>query len=188
MISLESLTDVVAVVGGAIAAFKYFSDKRKDRSQSGNDVLEKLESDEKLVLVCRMLDWTARKLPMPKELSGPAFANKSEFSHTHKRMMKALSSKEEYSWDEVAYRDGFDYFLTFLTRVDAAAKSGVYKARDVIPLKYYIDLLLKGDERGTLETDVLAEFMKDFGYYEAVQDLSESLERGRFPWWVKCFW
>ena len=183
MESIENLAKIVALLAAVLGAGKFFTDKRKERAKAGNKMLEQLETDEQLILACRMLDWTARTLEMPGHLVGPAFAGKTEFTHTHGRMARALSDKRRYSWMEVAYRDCFDHFFTFLTRVNAALNSGVYEARDVLPLKYYVDLLIRGNEGNTIDTVVIDAFLKDFGYYEPVRTLRCRLHKAEIPWW-----
>lgn len=183
METIKNLTDLLALIGAVLAALKFFSDKRKERSKAGNEVLEQLETDEQLILACRMLDWTARTLEMPKDLVGTAFAGKTEFTHTHERMAEALSSKTRYSWEEVAYRDCFDHFFTFLTRVNAALNSGVYEPRDVLPLKYYVDLCLHENKDGTSDKKSINVFLKAFGYYEPINSLYERLSKADVPRW-----
>lgn len=166
------LTLLGTCVGGTFALVQYRNARRWDRAKLGNQVLERLPSDEWIATACLMLDWSTREIAVPKGMVG--FVGKESFIHSAELMSTALQSRGEgmrYTREEVIYRDVFDRFFQFLEGVNAALDSGLYEAKDVKPLGYYLKVIY---EPRFLPADAISDlqrYLKGFGFSDSISKI-----------------
>jgi hypothetical protein len=169
---LEYSTALGAVAGGGFALYQYWKSLRWQRAKLGNEVLERLQSDEWIATACLMLDWSEREISVPKGLVG--FVRKEQFIHRVDLMSSALKPRADgatYTREEVIYRDAFDRFFQFLESVNAAIDSGLYEPKDVRPLGYYLKAIYEPRFLSAEAVADLRRYLNDFGYSVAISEL-----------------
>lgn len=169
---LNYLTLLGTCVGGTFALVQYRNARRWDRAKLGNQVLERLQSDEWIATACLMLDWSTREIAVPKGMVG--FVGKESFIHSAELMSGALQPRGNgmrYTREQVVYRDVFDRFFQFLEGVNAALDSGLYEAKDVKPLGYYLKAIFEPRFLSEKAVADLQQYLKDFGFSDSITKL-----------------
>lgn len=134
--------------------------------------VRRLQEDELLVLACNMMDYTIRKLPVPKALS--VFTDETSFIHKQELLPAGLvvvakdaddacnESAATFQWPLIAYRDAFDRLFTYLSEVSYHIQSGLYHVQDVEGLRYWLTLLANPPIPGGPQ--VYRNFWRSYGY------------------------
>jgi hypothetical protein len=148
---------LIAVVGGAIALWRYWNDQNWKRKQFAYDYAERMLADERALSALRMLDWTNGSFSKPIieefSLSDGTGENQSEdetswnqadvcWALRHHGPSQMEPDGALYPPREYAIRSLFDHALAYFERLGEFVRTGVITKQDFPnTLAYYITLL-----------------------------------------------
>ncbi len=135
---------ILGVIGGSIGfsvgLYQYYIAQKWKRSEFAAKLLEELANDERLSTCCKLLDYSTRSLPVPEHYR--TLTSEKTFIHnwnTLSHAMKPESQVGEFDWQEMLYRDLFDYFFSYLERVDHYISIQLIDVNDVSSLSYWTE-------------------------------------------------
>lgn len=129
----------VGAVGFALALWQYRIGQKWKKSEFAAKQLEPLTADPRLATCCSLLDWSARRIPVP--VAYRELVDETTFVHSTELLADAMvpeSEKSSFTWQEVLYRDLFDYFFTYLERINHYINVRLITVADVAPLEYWL--------------------------------------------------
>jgi len=138
------------------------------KSEFAAKQLEKLTTDPKLVLCTLFLDWSPRKVPVPSAYR--LMIKKTTFIHKWTTLAEAMrpeDEKERFTWEEVVYRDSFDYFFNYLEDINHFINIGLVSIRDVESLKYWVKEIAMprfAEEMDRPQRSIFGDFLESYRY------------------------
>jgi hypothetical protein len=192
----SSPTDYIGSIGlvasGIFFTWRYYSEKRVQRSEAGNRIVSELETNEWLRLACQMVDWTSRSIPLPPEITRRTLPDIPRgdggmvvFQHDTAKMGPALSTPEIWNTETALYRDAFDALLTWLDRLHTGITSGIYTAADVLPVRYYVRQLFNPQHHPKETAAAILHFINTYyepgRHLELLRRLNEALPSHAHP-------
>jgi len=169
----------LTIAGVVFAVIQFRSAQKWKRLEYAAQQMNRLFSDPKLEACCVFLDWKTRTFNVPPQYK--ASVNEDHFIHSWSALGSAMVRWEEnsieqpeilgsktkagYNWQEVMYRDYFDYFFEFLGSMRSSVGSGLLTPKDILPLKYWV-ILIKETHGQLFEN-----FVKDYRYDQTIEDL-----------------
>jgi hypothetical protein len=181
---IAQAASVIAAAGGVIFAVVTFRRTQKwQQLRFASEVIEKIYSDDTLLLAIRFLDWHDREVELPERLSYYG-DEKRRFNHKISNMTAAMSidnreyDKETGIYDlKIVYRspqymiyvEVFDRFFDYLSQVRSFVKEGLIDDGQLTPLIYYLGRL-----------DALKIFSGYLERYE-LNDVAELIARFKNP-------
>jgi hypothetical protein len=168
---MQSISWLVASIGGVIAAFKAIAEAKQSRIQRERDLLWKQAGEAKVLLddmeedsqadaAMIMLDWTGRQFqvsPRKKQVV------------TWNDVYRALRTKDTVSFKpvDVYVRDCFDHLFYHLNRIGLAEVNGLVRVDDVrFPITYLL-------QRMKRRWPVFESFLHAYGYEMAARLLAK---------------
>lgn len=158
-------TAFLALIGLGFGLYQYYVAQKWRRSEFAAKQLEQLVTDPELSLLCKLLDWKRRDLPVPKKYR--ALTDATTFEHNWTILAEAMIEgrrEGRYTWQQAMYRDLLDHFCEYLQTLNHYLSIGLIDLRDTATLKYWLKELkhprfaAPGDER------MFMEFIRVFGY------------------------
>lgn len=170
LISLIGL--FIGIAGFLIGMSRYEKAQKWKKAEFAAQQLEKLSNDPVLELATIMLDWEGRKVTIPDKYKH--FTEEYTFVHSWAHMKKAMvgslvpeNGQYDFDWQDVLYRDTFDYFFSYLERIDHFIDSNLISTEDVKPIEYWLEQINKSKFNND---SVFSEYIKYFEY-TGVNDL-----------------
>ena len=160
--AIAALGVVVGAVGFAFGLYQYHIAQKWKKSEFAAKLLEELANDERLTACCKLLDYSTRKLPVPSQYR--SLTEASIFLHNWEALGAAMSPEGEMSkfdWQAVLYRDLFDYFFSYLERINHYIDIGLITAKDVSSLEYWLQQIASPR---FAKTPVFRGFIQAYGY------------------------
>jgi hypothetical protein len=164
-----TVKDLVSILGlaGAAAAFtvglyQYRVAQKWKKSEFAARLLEQLSKDPLLATCCRLLDWSARKIPVPEQYQ--ALTEEAALLHDWDALIEAMAPEERkptFGWQGVLYRDLFDHLFSYLERINHYITIRLITVDDVASLEYWLRQL--ADPR-FVETPVFVDFLERYEY------------------------
>lgn len=160
---IEITTQIVAIAGGLIAAYKIITEIRQSRIQRHQDLRWRQSNSAHQMLkdmldsqwVCDatvMMDWTEREFSITTE---------KRKTITFEEVQNALRTDNlNFSDKEVYIRDCADAFLFHVELIEQAIRNEMIEFRDIkFPMTYYINAMKKHNLY-----NAYLEFIKEYGY------------------------
>lgn len=157
----DSLAFLVALLGLMFGLWQYYRAQVWEKAKAAHEELRRLEEDEYLSLACLILDWKARKMPVPVALR-PIVENSEIFTHSEGLLKRALVQKEHYQHEELIYRDTFDRFFTYLERIDHGIDRNIFNKQDLLPLRHWLNQVFQGKYH---PPEVFADFIEEYQFF-----------------------
>lgn len=162
---LAALIAVMVGFGGLVFGLRqYYIGQKWKKSEFAAAILEQLVADERLATCCKMLDWSARRFPVPEQYR--VLFEQPTFTHTWAKVITAMKPEEEkgsFSWQEMLYRDLFDHFFSYLERVNHYISIRLITVNDVSSLEYWLKQLASPR---FVDQPVFIDFLRAYDYTE----------------------
>ena len=132
--------------------------------------LEMLSSDPKLVMCCRFLDWAKRTVPVPAGFK--IYTSEESFKHEWGTLTEGMRPESEggsFPFPQVLYRDYFDYFFTYLERVNHYIEINLFTVDDVSSLRYWLGRIASPPHAPKGRPDPFRGFVEGYGYTGVVE-------------------
>lgn len=165
-------TVAIATFGFILGYLQYRKGQRWKQSEFASREIDKLLSNEVLVLACQMLDWEHGKSKVPAKFKDTR-NEKEDFEYHWSRYERAMHASFEgpdslgYSDDERYCRVIFDDLFTFLHLMNHYVSVDLIRIEDVRPVEYWTDQIF-GSEL-TNKKDLFTPYLKKFGYSGVIQ-------------------
>ena len=137
---INIITITIGVVGLGFGLYEYHIAQKWKRAELAGKLLEKLSDDPILARCCIFLDYAERPMAVPSEYS--IFTEEKYFQHNWEVLERGLQheyKKGSFGWQEVIYRDSFDYFFTYLERINHFISIRLVDIAHVSNLKYWLE-------------------------------------------------
>lgn len=168
---IEIITQIIAIVGGLIAAYKIITEIKQSRierhrdlrwkqSNSAHELLKEMLASKLVCDATVMIDWTGREFTLPSD-------NKKIIIFTE--VEKALRTDNlVFTEKEVYIRDCADAFLFHVELIEQAIRNELIEFRDIkFPMTYYVSALRKNNLYNAYLT-----FIKEYEYNNAERFLN----------------
>ena len=170
-LSSGEIIGLLGVVGGSIGftvgLYQYYIAQKWKRSEFAASLLDEFANDERLSTCCKRLDYSTRTLPVPKQYS--ALTSDTTFLHNWDALIRGMKHESElarFDWQETLYRDLFDYFFSYLERVNHYINIRLIDTHDVASLIYWVEQV--SSPRFVTEP-VFIDFIKQYGYVGVIE-------------------
>ena len=158
-------TAFLGLSGLGFGLYQYYVAQKWKRSEFAAKHLEQLATDPELSLLCKLLDWNKRHLPVPEKYrpltKSPVFEHNWE---VFAAAMIAHGRKGDYSWQEAMYRDLVDRFCEYLQSLNHYVTIGLIDLRDISTIKYWLRELARPRFASTRDEQMFLDFIKVFAY------------------------
>ena len=170
-----SILNIIAVTIGAVGLgfglYEYHIAQKWKRTEFAGKLLDGLSDDPILARCCIFLDYSRRRMAVPCEYR--IFTKEKYFVHNWKALEQGLlpeDVKNTFEWQEVMYRDSFDYFFTYLERINHFISIELIDIAHVLNIEYWLEQIAQ--PRFT-KSPVFMEFIRTYDY----SDVLELMER-----------
>lgn len=158
-----AILGIVGGVGGfTVGLYQYHVAQKWKKSEFAANLLERLANDERLATCCKLLDWSTRKLPVPDQYI--LLTDETTFMHDWEKLtlgMAPETKKGSFDWQEMLYRDLFDYFFDYLERVNHYISIRLITCKEVQSLAYWLEQLASPR---FVENSVFMDFIREYEY------------------------
>lgn len=168
---IETITHIVAIIGGLIAAYKLITEMKQARIQRHMDLRWKQANAAREMLkemlasplvndATIMLDWTGREFTITPN---------QKATITFEEIQNALRTDNLiFTAKEVYIRDCADAFLFHVELIEQAIRNELIEFKDIkFPMEYYIAAMRKNDLY-----NAYTQFIKEYNYKNADRFLS----------------
>jgi hypothetical protein len=129
----ETVGAIAAVFGLAAAAFEYHRQRQRARLELGQQLIERMDTDEMIAFAVKSLDWAAGEIPVPEPwrdiVKSPSIPPKPI------EIVAALETKlsDQTAKDPVRllYRHSFVSLFNHLERIEDLRSAGAVKTSDL---------------------------------------------------------
>ncbi len=173
---LEALVKVAAPVIGVLwfsfGVWQYTKAQRWKKAEFASKEIEKLLSNEILVLACQMLDWERGKSKVPAKFKDTS-NNNDDFEYNwawYERAMHASVDGPDgrgYSENERYCRVIFDDLFTFFNILNHYISVDLIRIEDIRPIEYWTDQIFKSQL--TNNNNLFTPYLEKFGYTGVTQ-------------------
>ena len=171
MLSAGEIIGLLGVIGGSIGfsvgLYQYHISQKWKRSEFAASLLDEFANDERLSTCCKLLDYSTRTLPVPKQYS--VLTKDATFLHNWDALIRGMKHESElaaFDWQEFLYRDLFDYFFSYLERVNHYINIHLIETHDVTSLIYWVEQI--SNPRFVTEP-VFINFIKQYDYAGVIE-------------------
>ena len=164
---LNIITITIGAIGLGFGLYEYHIAQKWKRAEFAGKLLDKLSDDPILARCCIFLDYSERRMAVPCEYG--IFTEEKYFDHNWQVLEQGLlheDKKKRFKWKEVMYRDSFDYFFTYLERINHFISIKLIDIAHVSNLKYWLEQIAQ--PRFT-ESPVFMEFIEGYAYDDVLQ-------------------
>ncbi|KAB0670549.1 hypothetical protein F6V30_10455 [Oryzomonas sagensis] len=165
-------TVAIATLGFFLGYLQYRKGQRWKQSEFASREIDKLLSNEVLVLACQMLDWEHGKSKVPAKFKDTR-NGKEDFEYHWSRYERAMHASIEgpdglgYSEDERYCRVIFDDLFTFFYLMNHYISVDLIRIEDIRPVEYWTDQIF-GSEL-TNNKGLFTPYLEKFGYSGVIQ-------------------
>lgn len=159
-------TGVLGLVGLGFGLYQYYVAQKWKRSEFAAKHLEQLMTDPDLSLLCKLLDWKRRNLPVPEKylpLTDPI----TVFEHNWTEFATALIGgrrQGNYTWQQAMYRDLLERFCEYFQALNHFVTIGLIDLRDIVTVKYWLEQLARPRYANKGDEEMFIGFIKFFVY------------------------
>lgn len=178
---IQIITITIASFGFVLGYFQYKKGQHWKQSEFASKEIEKLFSNEILVLACQMLDWEYGKSKIPIKFKGTR-NNKNDFEYSWTMYKRAMHNSIEgpdgngYNENERYCRVIFDDLFTFLDLLNHYVSVKLIKIEDIKPVEYWVNQIFRSELAGN--KDLFTPYLKKFGY-AGVIELDKKFKRAK---------
>ena len=171
----EALGALAAIAGIWFGALQYSAAQKWKKTELAAQELDKLRSDELLVISLLMLDWHTRVIRVPDAYVDPV-TSRTLLMHNVQTMNRALGralgeeSGATVDLETVVYIDALDRLFMYLEQVNHYLDVSLVRERDVSSLAYWLQRI----ELTTRDSPLLARYLDEFNF-EGVRELANRL-------------
>ncbi len=159
----ETIVALIIGSGGLIfGLYQYTIAQKWKKSEFAAKQLEMIINDPILLMCCTCLDLETRKMVVPAQYR--EMMDDDTFIHKWNVLSTAMLPEAEqfsFTWQEVIYRDSFDYFFNYFERIDHYISIGLITVKDVSNLEYWLRQI--ATPRFT-EKNIFEKFIKAYEY------------------------
>ena len=157
LILKDFIVPLLAILTFIKAIVEYVKVLKWKKSEFLSKEIKDFYSDETIGMICKLLDWNARKV----EINGEVVKINDIFLEsallTHRK-------KAKFTEHEATIRDKFDYFFDRLSYFNIYIENNLVSEKETLRyLSYYLDILVKP---GRKDKKLVDEFNEYIDYYE----------------------
>lgn len=162
----------IASLGFVLGYLQFRKGQRWKQSEFASREIDKLLSNEVLVLACQMLDWEHGKSKIPAKFKDTA-NNCDDFEYHWSKYERAMHASYDgpdglgYNEEERYCRVIFDDLFTFLHLMNHYVSVDLIRIEDIRPVGYWTDQIF-GSELAD-NRDIFTSYLEKFGYSGVVQ-------------------
>jgi hypothetical protein len=165
-------TVTIASFGFALGYIQYKKGQRWKQSEFASREIDRLLSNEVLVLACQMLDWEHGKSKIPlkfKDTRNEDHDFKYSWSIYERAMHDSIDGPDGrgYNEDERYCRVIFDDLFTFINLLNHYVSVKLIKVEDIKPVEYWTDQIF--DSELTDNKNIFTPYLKKFGYSGVIE-------------------
>ncbi len=162
---IAAVTPILGLTGLTFGLYQYYVAQKWKRSEFAAKQLEQLRTEPELSLLCKLLDWRKRQLPVPAQYL--SLANTPLFEHNWTIFAEAMIEgrrESNYTWQQAMYRDLVDRLCEYLQGLNHYVSVGLINPGDIATVAYWLQQL--ASPRFALEGDegMFLEFIEFFEY------------------------
>jgi len=166
MCNIQDIIAALGVIGGVVGftvgIYRYYVSQLWKKSELASKLLNELANDERLSTCCTMLDYSRRKMVVPKQYQ--LLTTENVYIHNYETIAKAMSHEADidtFNMVEVMYRDMFDYYFGYLERINHYIDIGLISAIDVSTVRYWLAQIA---HPRFSKDQIFDGFLKGYGY------------------------